>query len=109
MRYGHFKYMVMPFGLANAPATFQGCINQAMGSLVDVICVVYLNDILIFSRDPRAHQGHVIEVLKRLQQNGLYAKLSKCRFSVTTVDFLGFILSPDGVVMEKSRVDAVTD
>ena len=50
-RYGHFEYLVMPFGLTNAPATFQACINKALGELVDVICIVYLDDIIIYSRD----------------------------------------------------------
>ena len=63
-RYGHFEYMVMPFGLANAPATFQAYINKALAGLVDVTCIVYIDDILIYSKDPKAHRWHVAEVLK---------------------------------------------
>jgi len=64
MRYGHFEYLVLPFGLTNAPASFQAYINRALAGLVDVTCLVYLDDILIYSDDPAAHRQHVIEVLK---------------------------------------------
>ena len=59
--YSHFEYMVMPFGLANAPATFQAYINRALAGLVDVTCIVYIDDILIYFKDPKAHQRHVAE------------------------------------------------
>jgi hypothetical protein len=108
-RYGHFEYLVMPFGLANAPATFQAYINQALIGLVDISCVVYLDDILIFSRDPSTHRRDVAAVLERLRQYGLYAKLPKCQFNVTTVEFLGFVLSPEGVAVERSRIETVVE
>jgi hypothetical protein len=65
-RYGPFEYLVMPFGLANAPATFQGYIHKALGNLLDTICIVYLDDILIYSRDESKHVEHVKAVLHRL-------------------------------------------
>ena len=92
-RYGHFEYTVMPFGLTNAPATFQAYINEALGDLLDVICVVYLDDILIFSKSETEHAEHVRQVLERLRQYSLYVKLSKCAFSVKEVEFLSFIVS----------------
>ena len=58
-RYGHFEYMVMPFGSANAPATFQAYINRALAGLVDVTCIMYIDDILIYFKDPKAHRRHV--------------------------------------------------
>ena len=106
-RYGHFEYMVMPFGLANAPATFQAYINRALAGLVDVTCIVYIDDILIYSKDPKAHRRHVAEVLERLRKHGLYAKLSKCKFSTDTVEFLGFMIGLDGVAMESSHVEMI--
>ena len=66
-RYGHFEYYVMPFGLSNAPATFQAYINHALVGLVDVTCVVYLDDILIYSENPEDHTKAVREVLERLE------------------------------------------
>jgi transposase InsO family protein len=99
----------MPFGLANAPATFQAYINEALADLVDVICVVYLDDILIYSDDPEDHQTHVSQVLDRLREKGLYAKPSKCVFSTKEVEFLGFIVNTEGVVMEPSRIETIRD
>lgn len=108
-RYGHYEYLVMPFGLANAPATFQSYINRALGSLIDTICVVYLDDILIFSKDDASHQHHVRMVLEKLDQASLFLQLEKCRFHVTSVDFLGFILTPDGVHMDPERVATIQE
>ena len=68
-RYGHFEYLVLPFGLSNAPATFQAYINQALIGLVDVTCVIYLDDILIYSTDPARHEADVKAVLEQLRQH----------------------------------------
>jgi hypothetical protein len=108
-RYGHFEYLVMPFGLANAPATFQSYIHRALGGLLDRVCVVYLDDILIYSENEEDHDGHVEEVLDRLVEWGLFAKASKCTFSTKSVEFLGFIATPDGVVMDPERVRTITE
>src|SRR2546430_6587021 len=105
--YGHFEYMVMLFGLANASATFQAYINRALAGLVDVTCIVYIDDILLYFKDPKAHQWHVAEILERLRKHGLYAKLSKCKFSTDTVEFLEFVIGPDGVAMESSCVKMI--
>src|SRR2546423_14587563 len=106
-RYDHFEYMVMPFGLANAPATFQAYINRALADLVDITCIVYIDDILIYFKDPKVHQRHVTEVSERLRKHGLYAKLSKCKFSMDTVEFLGFVIGSDGMAMESSHVETI--
>ena len=108
-RYGHFEYLVMPFGLANAPATFQAYINRALVGLVDVTCVVYLDDILIYSTDVAEHWRHVEQVLERLRQFSLFANLKKCQFGTDRVEFLGFIISTDGVEMNPERVATIKD
>ena len=108
-RYGHFEYLVMPFGLTNAPATFQGYINEALRGLLDNICVAYMDDILIFSRDEEEHEKHVRLVLERLKEYSLYAKLSKCKFFEREVDFLGYRVGVDGVSMDPSRVEAIRE
>lgn len=108
-RYGHFEYLVMPFGLANAPATFQAYINRALAGLVDVTCVVYLDDILIYSADLAEHWEHVKQVLERLRQFALYASLKKCQFFTQKVEFLGFIVSTDGVAMDPERVATIRE
>lgn len=106
-RYGHYEYCVMPFGLANAPATFQAYINRALSDTLDVFVVVYLDDILIYSNDEKSHRYHVREVLSRLRHYRLYVKHSKCLFHTTQVEFLGFIVTPRGVEMDKSRIDSI--
>jgi hypothetical protein len=108
-RYGHFEYLVMPFGLSNAPATFQAYINQALIGLVDVTCVIYLDDILIFSEDPTEHPEAVRQVLERLRTHRLYVNLKKCSFSANEVEFLGFIVGPKGVTMDPTRVSTVSE
>ena len=106
-RYGHYEYLVMPFGLANAPATFQSYINKALGELVDHICIVYLDDIIIYSRSRDAHVAHVKSILKRLRQYGLFCNPKKCEFFQTRVEFLGYVVSTEGVSMDPRKVDAI--
>jgi transposase InsO family protein len=108
-RYGHFEYTVMPFGLTNAPATFQAYINQALAGYLDITCVAFMDDILIYSADPAEHTEHVRQVLERLRQYSLYAKLSKCEFRTDCVDFLGYRISTGGVAMDPSRVQAIRE
>ena len=90
--YGHYEFLVIPFGLTNAPATFQAYINKALQGLVDRFCIVYLDDILIFSKTKEEHDQHLQQVCDRLRDAELYAKLSKCQFYQSEVDFLGFIV-----------------
>jgi hypothetical protein len=108
-RYGHFEYRVMPFGLANAPATFQAYINKALHGLLDDICVVYLDDILIYSHEEERHEEHVRRVLERLQQYSLFANLKKCVFDVDEVEFLGFIVGTKGVSVDRSRIETIAE
>ena len=106
-RYGHFEYMVMPFGLTNAPATFQAYITKALAGYLDEFCVVYLDDILIYSRDAEEHKRHLRLVLERLRKYALYANRKKCHFFTDSVEFLGFIVGSEGVSMDPRRVDTV--
>lgn len=108
-RYGHFQYRVMPFGLTNAPATFQAYINRALAGLVDHCCVVYLDDILVYSDSQADHVRHLREVLERLRKFALYASKKKCEFFIQEVEFLGFIVSTAGVSMDSRRVAAVEE
>jgi hypothetical protein len=108
-RYGLFEYMVMPFGLANAPATFQAYIHKALGHLVDSICIVYLDDILIYSKEEKEHEHHVKMVLQKLRDYALYAKPSKCTFHTKEVEFLGFVVNTNGVTMDENRVRSIRE
>jgi hypothetical protein len=108
-RYGHFEYLVMPFGLTNAPARFQAYINQALAGLVDVCCIVYLDDILIFSDTEEQHKSHVRQVLRRLRDSKLFVKESKCEFHKEETEFLGFLITPKGVKADPARIATIQD
>lgn len=106
-RYGSFEWMVMPFGLTNSPAAFQRFMNDIFSDLLDVNVIVYLDDILIYSDDMSKHTQHVREVLRRLRKNGLYARADKCEFHSETVEYLGYILSPEGLTMSQDKIDTI--
>ncbi|XP_041423615.1 protein cordon-bleu [Xenopus laevis] len=103
-RDGHYEYLVMPFGLCNAPAFFQEFVNDVFRDLLGRFVVVYLDDILIFSKDLESHRSQVKEVLSRLRKNSLFAKLEKCVFEVSKIPFLGYIISPEGFEMDPVKV-----
>ncbi|SYW86080.1 uncharacterized protein UHO2_02308 [Ustilago hordei] len=100
---GLYEYLVMPFGLANAPAHFQSFINDIFRDILGIYVVVYLDDFLIFSDTEEAHVKHVTEVLTCLRSNRLFAKLSKCEFHTKTVEFLGYIIKPTGIEMDPEK------
>src|SRR5215468_3274390 len=108
-RYGSFEWLVMPFGLSNAPAAFQRFMNDIFADMLDVSVVIYLDDILIYSDDMAKHRSHVREVLKRLRANGLFASEKKCVFHKSRVEFLGFILSPQGLSMDEEKVKVIQE
>ncbi|KAJ1570473.1 hypothetical protein NDA15_007623 [Ustilago hordei] len=106
---GLYEYLVMPFGLANALAHFQSFINDIFRDIIGVYVVVYLDDFLIFSDTEEVHVKHVTEVLTRLRNNRLFAKLSKCEFHTKTVEFLGYIIKPTGIEMDPEKVRTVKE
>ena len=108
-RYGLFEYLVMPFGLTNAPATFQRFITDVLREYMDVICVIYLDDILIFSENEEEHTKHIKQIFARLQEAKLYAKLSKCQFSVKKTEFLGYIIEPGGITTDPRKVQTIVE
>ena len=107
-RYGLFEYTVMPFGLCNAPGTFQHYMNDTFREFLDDFLIVYLDDLLIYSDSRKEHKEHVRKVLTWLQEAGLFLKLSKCQFHVTEVEFLGFVVGNDGVKMDPAKVESIT-
>lgn len=108
-RYSSYQWNVMPFGLTNAPSAFQRFMNELFADLLDVNVVVYLDDILIYLENPADHRKHVREVLRRLREASLFASLKKCIFNVDTVEFLGYIISPNGLAMDESKVQVIRD
>ena len=97
----------MPFGLANAPAIFQAYINTALIGLLDYFVVIYLDDILIYSRNKGKYRNYVRQVLTRLRKNNLFYKLSKCEFNVKEVEFLGFLIGTEGIRADPERVRSI--
>ncbi|QRW18525.1 Retrotransposable element Tf2 protein [Rhizoctonia solani] len=108
-KYGLYKSLVMTFGLTNAPAAFQHFMNELFKDLLDVCVIIYLDDILIYSKDDASHTKHVHEVLKRLMDNQLFCRASKCTFHVTSVEYLGIIVSDKGFSLDKLKIQAVQE
>jgi hypothetical protein len=107
--YGLFEWLVMPFGLSNAPTAFQRFMNNIFSDLLDVCVIVYLNNILIYSDNMSKHKKHVKEVLCRLWKHGLYANARKCEFHRDSVKYLRYILTSDGLRMAKDKVQTILD
>ena len=99
----------MPFGLKNTPAHFQRTVNQVFYDLLDVCVLVYLDDILIFSKSWTEHQEHVCQVFERLNKHGFCVKISKCELFLERVEFLGHQVSAKGVEVTQNKVKAVAE
>lgn len=108
-RYGHFEFMVLPFGLTNAPATFMNLMHDIFREHLDTFVLVFLDDILIFSRTPEEHKRHLAIVMELLVKNRLCAKESKCELFRRSVEFLGHIIDAQGLHMMADKVKAVLD
>ena len=108
-QFGSYEFLIMHYGLTNAPASFQQFINNIFKDMLDVCIVVYLDDILIYSRNPDDHMHHVQEVLWHLCSNDSFMKLEKCNFSIETTNFLGFIISPEGLKVDDSKTQVIQD
>ena len=108
-RYGHYEFLVLPFGLTNAPGTFMHLMHETFRSFLDDFVLVFLDDILIFSKTLEEHEQHVRQVLQVLQKEKLYAKESKCELFKTEVEFLGHLVGRDGVRMMEDKVKAISE
>ena len=108
-QYGHYEFLVMPFGLTNAPAAFMDLMNRVFRPYVDQFVVVFIDDILVYSKDAREHEQHLRIVLEMLREKKLYAKLSKCDFWLKEVSFLGHIVSAEGIRVDPAKIEAVVN
>uniref|UniRef100_A0A9J7Y295 Gypsy retrotransposon integrase-like protein 1 n=1 Tax=Cyprinus carpio carpio TaxID=630221 RepID=A0A9J7Y295_CYPCA len=106
---GHYEYQVMPFGLVNAPAVFQAFINDVLREMLNIFVFVYLDDILIFSRNLQEHIQHVRQALTQLLKHKLFVKLEKSEFHVPAVSFLGFHVSKGSLQVDPGKIRAVLD
>jgi hypothetical protein len=108
-RYGLYEFLVMSFGLTNAPAYFMYLMNSVFMNELDKFVVVFIDDILIYSKRKAEHAKHLRIVLQQLRDHKLYAKFSKCEFWLDSVKFLGHTISKDGISMDPSKVQEVMD
>ncbi|PKA57912.1 RNA-directed DNA polymerase like [Apostasia shenzhenica] len=108
-KYDHYEFVVMPFGLTNAPAVFMDFMNRIFQPYLDKFIIVFIDDILIYSSSEKVHEEHLKITLTTLRDKKLYVKLSKCEFWLQQVAFIGHIISSSGIVVDPSKIEAITD
>ncbi|TLX68501.1 RNA-directed DNA polymerase, partial [Labilibacter sediminis] len=106
-RYGHYEFLVMPFGLTNAPAAFMDMMNRVCRPMLDKSVIVFIDDILVYSKTEDDHASHLRDVLEILREEKLYAKFSKCEFWLRQVQFLGHMVSGEGISVDPSKIEAI--
>ncbi|WRX11508.1 Reverse transcriptase domain - like 10 [Theobroma cacao] len=106
-RYGHYEFLVMPFGLTNAPTAFMDLMNRVFHPYLEKFIIVFIDDILIYSRDNDEHAAHLRIVLQTLRERQLYAKFSKCEFWLQEVVFLGHVVSRTGIYVDPKKIEAI--
>jgi hypothetical protein len=106
-RYGHYEFVVVPFGLTNAPVVFMCLMNGIFRNYLDKFVIVFLDDILIYSKSEEEHEHHLRLVLQVLREHQLYAKLSKCYFYQEQIHYLGHIISEQGIAVDPEKIEAI--
>ena len=106
-KYGQYEYLVIPMGLCNAPATFQSLMNRIFNDCIDEFLVVYMDDLLIYSKSLEEHLKHLEKILQRLKEHKLYVSPKKCEFPKQELKFLGLIINNKGIQVDKSKVNVV--
>ena len=106
-RYGHYEYTVVPYGLTNAPGVFMNLMNKLFMKYLDKFVVVFIDDILIFSKSKEEHAEHLRIVLQILRENQLYANFNKCEFWLHQVAFLGHVVLGRGVEVDPSKIESM--
>ena len=106
-RYGHYDFLVLPFGLTNAPASFMDLMSCVFNPYLDKLVIIYLDDILIYSENEQDHIIHVRKTLEILREHKLFAKPSRCTFCAHEVEYLGYILKGNGIVINPHKTEAI--
>ena len=105
--YRHYEFLVMPFGLTNALAVFMALMNKVFQPYLDKFVIVFIDDIMVYSRDEEEHANHLRLVLQTLREKQLYAKFNKCEFWLNQVVFLGHIVLGEGIKVDPNKIEAV--
>ncbi|GKE64354.1 putative reverse transcriptase domain-containing protein [Tanacetum coccineum] len=108
-RYGHYEFQVMPVGLTNAPAVFMDLMNRVCKPYLDKFVIVFIDDILIYSKDKKEHEEHLKAILELLKKEELYAKFSKCEFWIPKVQFLGHVIDCQGIHVDPAKIESIKD
>ena len=108
-RYGHYEFLMMPFRLTNIPAAFMNLMNRVFHPYLDQFVIVFIDDILLYSRNAEEHAYHLRIVLQTLRDHELYAKFFKCEFWLNEVVFLKHLVSGNGIVMDPRKVEAIVN
>nr|GEV29836.1 putative reverse transcriptase domain-containing protein [Tanacetum cinerariifolium] len=108
-RYGHYEFQVMPFGLTNAPAVFMNLMNRVCKPYLDRFVIVFIDDILIYSKSIKEHEGHLKLILKLLKEKELYVEFSKCEFWLSKVQFLGHVIDSEGIHVDPTKIESIKD
>ncbi|GKF00696.1 putative reverse transcriptase domain-containing protein, partial [Tanacetum coccineum] len=108
-QYGHYEFQVMPFGLTNVPAIFMDLMNRVYKPYLDKFVIVFIDDILIYSKDKKEHEEHLKAILELLKNEKLYAKFSKCEFWILKVQFVGHVIDSRGIHVDPAKIESIRD
>nr|GEW46918.1 putative reverse transcriptase domain-containing protein [Tanacetum cinerariifolium] len=108
-RYGYYEFQVMPFGLTNEPAVFMDLMNWVCKPYLDRFMIVFIDDILVYSKSRKEHEGHLKLIVRLLKKEELYAKFLKCEFWLSKIQFLSYVIDSEGIHVDPAKIESIKD